>query len=315
MLAGAFSFLLGPIGLVVAAVTTATIVFLKLKAAKDEVRKADERLIEGQKSLRKKLIDMKNAAGMSGDEFGKLTNKYKGNIVAMVMAIYHGKEGEKLQKALADVSEKHKEEIDKQTESYKKVTPEVKVYMENIEKAKEAQKTWLDYLKGVGIQTIEQKRDRIIELSGFLKDLHQAYKDGKIDIDAYTESVRLLKEEKKVLSETIVDTVLPAARDMSIITGRTASTVEEATYYTGEYGKALKEMSEEQKTFSSIAAGQFLAMEASLKGFVGAIMGTLEQWALGQAIPMAMKLPFPANLLAMAVSTAAIKLAFARSIV
>lgn len=311
MLAGAFSFLLGPLGLIIAATGALTIIFLKLKAAKDDVRKADERLIEGQKSLRQKLIDMKNAAGMTGHEFGLLTNKYHGNIVAMTMAIYKGEEGKKLQKALAEVSKKHKEEIDKQAESYKKVTPEIEKYMENINKAKEVQKTWLDYLKGIGIQTIEQKRDRIIELNSYLKELHQAYKDGKIDIEAYIEAVRLLKEEKLALATVVQQEVLPAGRDMKDVLANLPGPLKTVAYASNVTTKSIKEMTTGQKEFAGIAAGQFRAMEASLKGFVGAILGTFEQWAIGQAIPMTMKLPFPANLLAMAVSIAAIKLAFA----
>lgn len=69
---------------------------------------------------------------------------------------------------------------------------------------------------------------------------------------------------------------------------------------------------EEQLKFSQIAIGEFLHMEASLKGFVGAILGTLESWAIGELIPRIMAaLPFPANLLAVGGAVLFIKSFFA----
>lgn len=69
--------------------------------------------------------------------------------------------------------------------------------------------------------------------------------------------------------------------------------------------------SEAQLNFSQIAMGEFMAMEGSLKGFVGAILGTLERWAIGEIIPRVMAaLPFPINLLAVGGAIGAIKALF-----
>ena len=70
--------------------------------------------------------------------------------------------------------------------------------------------------------------------------------------------------------------------------------------------------SEAQLEFSQLAIDEFVSMEASLKGFVDAVLGTFEKWALGQIIPKIMAaLPFPFNLLATAGAIAAIKGIFA----
>jgi len=193
MLGGAFSLLLGPIGLVIAAVATATIVFMKLKKAKDEVRKADERLVEAQKSLRQKLIDMKKAAGMTGEEFGKLNNKYKGNIVAMTMAIHKGKEGKELQEALAKVSKKHKEEIDKQRESYEGIIPKVEEYKVKLQEVPKIVEAMTEEIKQATLSeyeyaklTLEQKKlDRDAAIEKELEDQTAKQEALNLNEEAY----------------------------------------------------------------------------------------------------------------------------------
>ena len=70
--------------------------------------------------------------------------------------------------------------------------------------------------------------------------------------------------------------------------------------------------SEAQLEFSQLAMNEFMAMELSLKGFVGAILGTLEKWAIGQIMPKIMAaLPFPINLLATGAAIGAIRAIFA----
>ena len=70
--------------------------------------------------------------------------------------------------------------------------------------------------------------------------------------------------------------------------------------------------SESQLAFSQTMISEFVNMEASVKGFVGAILNTLEQWAIGQIIPTIMAaLPFPLNLLAVGGAVLAIKSIFA----
>ncbi len=197
--------LLIAIGLVIAAVATATIVFMKLKKAKDEVRKADERLIEAQKSLRQKLIDMKNAAGMTGEEFGILTNKYKGNIVAMTMAIHKGKEGEKLQKALADVSKKHKEEIDKQREGYEKIVLKIEDYKVKLQEVPGIVKAMTDEISKATLseyeyakETLKQKKlDRDDAITKELEDGLARQEALSLNEEAYRLAMKTLDEDEK----------------------------------------------------------------------------------------------------------------------
>ncbi len=122
--------------------------------------------------------------------------------------------------------------------------------------------------------------------------------------------------QQKLISQTGLQMTayqegLPAAQDMLAILREHGIETEKLGITTEVYTGKIKQMTEAQLEFSEIALGEFLAMQAGLKGFVNAILGTFEQWAIGQAIPRAMALPFPASLIAMGVAIAAIKTAFA----
>ena len=80
----------------------------------------------------------------------------------------------------------------------------------------EKQKTWIDYLSGLGLQTIKQKGDKVTELEGYLEDLHKEYRDGKIDLDTYRLAVEATETEISNLSTTLVDTAIPAANQWGI---------------------------------------------------------------------------------------------------
>ena len=74
----------------------------------------------------------------------------------------------------------------------------------------------------------------------------------------------------------------------------------------------FKGLTEGQKEFSKIAISEFIVMEASLKGAVEAILNTLEQWAIGEIVPLAIKsAPFPINLLITGGAVLAVKALFA----
>lgn len=66
--------------------------------------------------------------------------------------------------------------------------------------AKDKTKTWVDFLKNQGILTVKEKRDRIAELEGYIQDLGDAYRDGKLDLEDYTKSVGLARDEIMSLS-------------------------------------------------------------------------------------------------------------------
>jgi hypothetical protein len=129
---------------------------------------------------------------------------------------------------------------------------------------------------------------------------------------------------KKVIpeGENLKDSLLmplPAARDMSDVLDQLPAKLDSYVYAT-ERVKTANELlmeswnltSESQLAFSQLMISEFSMMEGSLKGFVKAILGTLEKWAIGEIIPRVMAaLPFPINLLAVGGAIAAIKALFA----
>lgn len=245
LLAGAFTLVTAALAIIAVAIVGGVILWTKYKSAVDEVKKAEERLIEAQKSLKQKLVDMKNEAGMTGEEFGKLTAKYEGNIVAMTMAIYKGKEGIELQEALAKVSKKHKEEIDKQRaatdkgkDSFKGLTDQLDKYKEGINVTSDATRAWIDYLHNIGLKTLEEKQERISELEGYLKSLKRALDEKKISVETYTEAVKKTNKEISSLTEKTKEATTEIRSAGTAIGGFFVPQVLEAILYLKELGEA-----------------------------------------------------------------------------
>jgi len=69
-----------------------------------------------------------------------------------------------------------------------------------MEQLKDKQQTWIDYLKETGIQTLQQKQERVEELTNIIADLDTALKDGKISEEDYTAAVTKAREEIEQLS-------------------------------------------------------------------------------------------------------------------
>lgn len=84
-----------------------------------------------------------------------------------------------------------------------------------VDELKEKTKTYIDYLGDLGIQTIKEKQDRVRELEGYLGDLDQAYQTGKISLEDYTTATNAAKTEIKELSEAMIQTAIPATRNMA----------------------------------------------------------------------------------------------------
>ena len=309
----AFALMTGPIGIMIAAATTLGIVLGKV--------------IDGYKAKQDAEMDAMVEAAKGHREFWAFRKKLIEDEIVTVeewKVIYekHGKNYQRVMRAIATLPEyKHIrdkwEELKKAQDEAKESGKELASTLEDeIAKALgevgEKQKTWLDYLKDLGLMTLQEKQDRVIELTGYLDKIHQAYRDGKLAIDDYRKAVSLTNAEILALSTTIIDSALPAARDMSGVLEQAAPTFESAEAYIARYKEAIKEMTIAQQEFAAVALGEFVAMEASLKGFVDAIMKTFEKWAIGQIIPKIMAaLPFPANLLATGGAILAIKALFA----
>lgn len=309
----AFALMTGPIGIMIAAATTLGIVLGKVidgyKAKQDAEMDAMVEAAKGHKefwAFRKKLIEEEI---VTVDEWKEIYEKHGRNYKRVMVAISKLPE----YKYIRDKWEEIKKAQDKAKESGEGLAGTLEDEIAKaLEKVGKKQKTWLDYLKELGLMTLQEKQDRVIELTGYLDKIHQAYRDGKLDIEAYTNAVKAANDEILALSTTITESTLPAARDMTDILEQAVPAFEVGATYVAKYKEAIKEMTEAQQEFAAIALGEFVAMEASIKGFVGAIMKTFEKWAIGQIIPKIMAaLPFPANLLATGGAILAVKTLFA----
>jgi len=200
MMKGAVVALAGPVGILTAALGALAIGYLKVKDAQKKAQEATERAAELEDRLFAKMKKAADMAGLTEQEFLKLRDAYNGNAAAMAMAIKKGKEGEKLQEALAKVGKEHAEEIEKQKEATDDYKSAIENALKPMEEMKQKQQTWTDYLKETGIQTLQQKQERVEELTNIITDLDTALKDGKISEEDYTEAVTKAREEIELLS-------------------------------------------------------------------------------------------------------------------
>ena len=215
--------LMGPVGIVGAAIAALTVGFLKLKAATKAADEAEERSITQQNKLMAKLTEVRDAVGMTQIEFQEIGEKYDWSAARMAVAIQKGDEGIAMQKALNEIGEKRKAQLDLEISSQdgfneslddfasvldEKVNPA-------IEETTEKTKTWIDFLNDKGIKTTEQKRQRVQELTRFIDELTVAYKEDKISLEDFEIAARDAKKEVEELSSSITQTAIPAARDMS----------------------------------------------------------------------------------------------------
>lgn len=175
LMIGAINPLTIAIGAAAAAGFTLYNILSQLKEQEEYNRQADERLRETQEKLKAKLWEAAQQAGLTGEQFQALTEKYNGNIAAMARAIYKGQEGKELQQALAEVGKKHAESIDKQREAQEK---------ERLEKEKAL---------AAGLQTKEQI-EKIISLRKQLTDEIKKATLGELEYSRY--SLRAQHEER-----------------------------------------------------------------------------------------------------------------------
>lgn len=127
------------------------------------------------------------------------------------------------------------------------------------ETAKET-KTWIDYLKDQGLMTVKEKGERVDVLEAYVKELNQAYKDGKIDLKDWTDAVYSAKKEIEALSTTLTYTAIPAIGSFGItlddlVTAWKTAQPEMADEHAEEFVKPVIaknfELSEDWKTITS----------------------------------------------------------------
>jgi hypothetical protein len=159
--------------------------------------------------------------------------------------------------------------------------------------------------------TAEIQLDKTTDLVVMMEELQEK-------LDSAAESYKKLDGAAKPMPEGMKATTLEA-REFYGALDHVQGSLDSYVYGT-EKVKTANELlmeswnltSEAQLQFSEIMISEFSMMEGSLKGFVKAILGTLEKWAIGEIIPRVMAaLPFPINLLAVGGAIAAIKALFA----
>ncbi len=236
LLAGGFTSLISPVGLLTAALAALALGYMKVKAAQDKANEAARNAAEAEDNLFQKLKKAADAAGLSEKEFLKLRDAYHGNAAAMAMAIQRGQEGKELQEALTKVSKEHKDEIDKQKDALKDTGPVMddltgrfQGYLSELTKTKDETKTWVDYLQSLGLKTVKEKSDRVTELTKYLEDLKTAYDNNLISLKEYVEGTNAATREVEELSTTIVTQTLPAARSIPAVWNIAATEIETRT--------------------------------------------------------------------------------------
>lgn len=280
MLGGAFTALLGPLGLVIIAITAvgvaANAVIESYKKKQDAEMDA---LVEGAKghaqfwAVRKKLIEDEV---VTVDEWAAIYDKHGRNYKRVMHAIATLPEYADIRAALKtqaedaiDLTEKFENVGIALREAYK---PEI---IDSVEAFSEALQRQREQLDPLGLKTLEVVED--------------------------CNELALAWEQFELESEDTFANVLEGLGFFVRESGELAE----------KYEEIVKGMTEAQAEFAGLALGEFMAMEASIKGFVDAILGTFEKWAIGQIIPKVMAaLPFPANLLATGGAILAIKAVF-----
>lgn len=284
---------LGAIGLIVVAISKWIGLLGKLKKAEDEARKAEERNVDQRNRAVVSLENMRDKVGMTQLEFQKLAEQYDYNWDKMKLAIMQGKEGVEMQEALAAAGKEHGAEIKKQREEQEKATAgadslagvlggKLKPAIEGVT---EKTKTWIDYISTLGLSSVKEKKERVEELTKYLKEMEEAYRTGEIQLEEYTISTAAARKEIEALSTEISNTAIPAARDFSDVVGQAVTDIEDdATGFVRTFPTKISEGISFLSTFSERIRDQFTTNLASmlsgaknLKEGLGAVWGSAKE--------------------------------------
>lgn len=273
LLAGGFTALISPIGLVTAALAALAIGYMKVKAAQEAAEESSRRYDEQNKKLMTKLEESAKAAGMTTIEFAKLREEYDNNSAALAMAIKHGEEGVELQKALAEHTSDYEVEAKKAAEasqdldiSMDDLTGRFQGYINEVEIANEKTKTWVDYIESLGVKTVEEKGNRVKELTGYLDDLKEAYDKGLISLKDYVESTNKATSEIEELTTELTTSTIPAARDMAVVYEESNIQMKNQT---ADFTEHLQFETEKQATIWSESLGVMgTSLADNLKGWL-----------------------------------------------
>lgn len=280
----------GPWGIVIAVVAAATAAVAKLiitlgqlKKAKEYLEDATLREAEALKRMGDKLREIADVAGLTGEEFDKLSKKYNGNVNALALAIKKGEEGVELQKAMAKVGAQNVAQQKKATEATEDGTDALEDFNKKLEdtakalkakeeaekKAREETERWVEIMDAVRGKTIPETRKEIAELELALKKLDKEYKAGLLTISQYNKSTKETKQKIKELTAEITLTALPAARDMSEVWKEVPGVMEDVAFVSDEMAEQLAEdarrIALEWQNAASMIAAAFLDTFYKLK--------------------------------------------------
>ena len=140
-------------------------------------------------------------------------------------------------------------------------------------------KTWIDYIKSIGLMTVKEKGDRVEELEGYVDELSKAYAAGKISLEDYTKALKAATDEIEDLSTAITNTAIPAANDMSGVVEQAAIDMESEFYDAGEGIKGSAEDTEKaiEKTWDELHlywSNLCTDLGTSFGNFTGSILST-----------------------------------------
>ena len=291
-MSGAFTALLSPVGLLVAALAALAIGYMKVKAAQDKAEKSSRTAAEQEAKLFEKLKESAEAAGMTAAEFDKLKESYDDNAAALAMAIKHGDEGIEMQKALTEHTSDYEVEAAKAAKesdnfalSMEDLTGRFQGYLDEVEEVNVQTKTWVDYLESVGKKTVKEKADRVEELTGFLDGLREAYDKDLISMKDFIESTRIATAEIKELSTELTTTTIPAARDMASVYGQAVSDMKTET---GDFTiDTVEEIKKTESAFGDMSQrikdawvrelGEMLVGAKSFKDAAGAVWDEIKR--------------------------------------
>ena len=290
-----FASLLGPLGAVTIAIAAVGAAINTLVNAYKKKQDAEiDAMVEASKShskfweLRKRLIAEEI---VTVEEWKEIYDKHGRNYKRVMHAIAVLPEYEHIRKRWEEITEAQ-DAVDESGEDLAKtLKDEIAAALAEVG---DEQKTWLDYLSELGLMTLQEKQDRIIELTGFLNEMHQSYRDGKLDIDDYRTAVTALKDEITALSTKLVETALPASRDMTGVLEQGAAASKDYAGVQDVVAKAVEKRAVEELTmFEKISASTIIALgqsklgaiaQATMSTYAGAAK-TLELLGIPLAIP------------------------------
>ena len=128
---------------------------------------------------------------------------------------------------------------------------------EQLTGAKTATVAWVEYLKNIGVTTINEKKNRVAELWKILGDLDKRYKDGRITQDDYAKATKAAKDEIGSLSSELIKNTLPAGRDLHEVLRQAVPRFGDTAYAAWTFEGALKDVAD-QAMVSEATVLQFL---------------------------------------------------------